>query len=118
MAATAPIRWPAAMSTPCWAMAGSISRGEGGDDLIIELGGDSVDWSQAGFDLVFVWSDTGLTLDLTAASIEWVQGSVPGDDNLSGKRRQHREHLLHGWGGNDVLTAGSTTTSPAAETTS
>jgi Ca2+-binding RTX toxin-like protein len=83
-----------------------ILRGEGGDDSIIELGGDSVIDGGAGFDSLFVWSDTGVTLDLTAASIEWVQGSVPGDDNLNGAGNTVNT-FLYGWGGNDVLTAGS-----------
>ena len=83
-----------------------ILRGDGGDDSIIELGGDSVIDGGAGFDSVFVWSDTGLTLDLTAASIEWVQGSVPGDDTLNGAGNTVNT-FLYGWGGNDVLTAGS-----------
>ena len=83
-----------------------ILRGDGGDDSIIELGGDSVIDGGAGFDSLFVWSDTGLTLDLTAASIEWVQGSVPGDDNLNGAGNTVNT-FLYGWGGNDVLTAGS-----------
>ena len=83
-----------------------ILRGEGGDDSLIELGGDSVIDGGAGFDSLFVWSDTGVTLDLTAASIEWVQGSVPGDDHLDGAGNTVNT-FLYGWGGNDVLTAGS-----------
>jgi serralysin len=83
-----------------------ILRGDGGDDSIIELGGDSVIDGGAGFDSLFVWSDTGVTLDLTAASIEWVQGSVPGDDTLDGAGNTVNT-FLYGWGGNDVLTAGS-----------
>jgi len=83
-----------------------ILRGEGGDDSLIELGGDSVIDGGAGFDSLFVWSDTGVTLDLTAASIEWVQGSVLGDDTLDGAGNTVNT-FLYGWGGNDVLTAGS-----------
>jgi Ca2+-binding RTX toxin-like protein len=83
-----------------------ILRGDGGDDSLIELGDDSVIDGGAGFDSLFVWSDTGVTLDLTASSIEWVQGSVPGDDNLNGAGNTVNT-FLYGWGGNDVLTAGS-----------
>ncbi len=83
-----------------------ILRGEGGDDSLIELGGDSVIDGGAGFDSLFVWSDTGVTLDLTAASIEWVQGSVLGDDNLDGAGNTVNT-FLYGWGGNDVLRGGA-----------
>jgi Ca2+-binding RTX toxin-like protein len=83
-----------------------ILRGQGGDDSIIELGGDSVIDGGTGFDSLFVWSDTGVTLDLTAASIEWVQGSVPGDDTLDAAGNTVNT-FLYGWGGNDTLTAGS-----------
>ena len=83
-----------------------ILRGDGGDDSLIELGGDSVIDGGAGFDSLFVWSDTGVTLDLTAASIEWVQGSVPGDDHLDGAGNTVNT-FLYGWGGNDVLRGGA-----------
>ena len=82
-----------------------ILRGEGGDDSLIELGGDSLIDGGTGFDSLFVWSDTGVTLNLTTASIEWVQGSVLGDDNLNGAGNVVNT-FLYGWGGNDVLTAG------------
>ncbi|MDP1751051.1 MAG: Calx-beta domain-containing protein, partial [Reyranella sp.] len=83
-----------------------ILRGQGGDDYLIELGGDSQIDGGAGFDSLFVWSDTGVTLNLTTASIEWVQGSVLGDDNLNAAGNTVNT-FLYGWGGNDTLTAGS-----------
>jgi serralysin len=82
-----------------------IMRGQGGDDTLIELGGDSVIDGGDGFDSLFVWSDTGLTLDLATASIEWVQGSVLGNDVLNGAGNTVNTYL-YGWGGNDVLTGG------------
>ncbi|MEK7688078.1 MAG: M10 family metallopeptidase C-terminal domain-containing protein, partial [Pseudomonadota bacterium] len=82
-----------------------ILRGQGGDDSLIELGGDSVIDGGTGFDSLFVWSDTGFTLNLTTASIEWVQGSVLGDDNLNGAGNTVNT-FLYGWGGADVLTGG------------
>ncbi len=82
-----------------------IMRGQGGDDTLIELGGDSLIDGGDGFDSLFVWSDTGLTLNLTTASIEWVQGSVLGNDNLNGSGNTVST-FLYGWGGNDVLTGG------------
>ena len=82
-----------------------ILRGQGGDDSLIELGGDSVIDGGTGFDSLFVWSDTGVTLNLSTASIEWVQGSVVGDDNLNGAGNTVNT-FLYGWGGADVLTGG------------
>ena len=82
-----------------------ILRGQGGDDSLIELGGDSQIDGGAGFDSLFVWSDTGVTLDLTMASIEWVQGSVLGDDNLNAAGNTVNT-FLYGWGGADILTGG------------
>ncbi|MDP1751986.1 MAG: calcium-binding protein, partial [Reyranella sp.] len=83
-----------------------ILRGQGGDDYLIELGGDSQIDGGAGFDSLFVWSDTGVTLDLATASIEWVQGSVLGDDMLNGAGNTVNT-FLYGGGGNDTLTGGS-----------
>jgi serralysin len=83
-----------------------IMRGQGGDDYLIELGGDSAIDGGAGFDSLFVWSDTGVTLDLAAASIEWVQGSVIGGDTLNGAGNTVNSYL-YGWGGADMLTGGS-----------
>ncbi len=83
-----------------------ILRGQGGDDSLIELGGDSQIDGGAGFDSLFVWSDTGLVLNLTTASIEWVQGSVLGDDNFNGSGNTVNT-FLYGWGGNDRLRGGS-----------
>ncbi len=83
-----------------------ILLGQGGDDYIIEFGGDSQIDGGAGFDSLFVWSDTGVTLNLTTASIEWVQGSVFGDDTLNGAGNTVST-FLYGWGGNDPLTGGS-----------
>ncbi|MEI7875984.1 MAG: hypothetical protein WCK95_27950 [Alphaproteobacteria bacterium] len=83
-----------------------ILLGQGGDDSLIELGGDSVIDGGAGFDSLFVWSDTGVTLNLATASIEWVQGSVLGDDNLNGAGNTVNT-FLYGWGGNDVLRGGA-----------
>ena len=82
-----------------------IMRGQDGDDTLIELGGDSLIDGGDGFDSLFVWSDTGLTLNLTTASIEWVQGSVLGNDNLNGAGNTVNT-FLYGWGGNDTLTGG------------
>ncbi len=82
-----------------------ILRGQGGDDYLIELGGDSVIDGGDGFDSLFVWSDTGVTLNLATASIEWVQGSVLGDDNLDAAGNTVNT-FLYGWGGNDTLTGG------------
>ena len=82
-----------------------ILLGQGGDDSLIELGGDSQIDGGAGFDSVFVWSDTGLVLNLTTASIEWVQGSVLGNDNLNGNGNTVNT-FLYGWGGNDKLKGG------------
>ena len=83
-----------------------ILRGQGGDDYLIELGGDSQIDGGAGFDSLFVWSDTGVTLDLATASIEWVQGSVLGGDTLNAAANTVNTYL-YGWGGADVLTGGS-----------
>ena len=82
-----------------------ILLGEEGDDSLIELGGDSFINGGAGFDSLFVWSDTGVTLNLSITSIEWVQGSVLGDDNLDGAVISVNT-FLYGWGGNDVLVGG------------
>ncbi len=82
-----------------------IMRGQGGDDTLIELGGDSLIDGGTGFDSLYVWSNTGLTLNLTTASIEWVQGSVLGGDNLDGSGNTVNS-FLYGWGGNDVLKGG------------
>ena len=83
-----------------------ILLGQGGDDSLIELGGDSQIDGGTGFDSLFVWSDTGVTLNLTTASIEWVQGSVLGDDSLNGSGNGVNT-FLYGWGGNDVLRGGA-----------
>ena len=83
-----------------------ILRGQGGDDSLIELGGDSVIDGGAGFDSLFVWSDTGVSLNLATASIEWVQGSVLGNDTLNGAGSTVNTYL-YGWGGNDTLTGGA-----------
>ena len=83
-----------------------VMLGQGGDDSLIELGGDSQIDGGAGFDSLFVWSDTGVTLNLATASIEWVQGSVLGDDMLNGADNTVNT-FLYGWGGNDTLTGGS-----------
>ena len=83
-----------------------ILRGQGGDDYLVELGGDSVIDGGAGFDSLFIWSDTGQTLDLSAASIEWVQGSVLGADTLDATANTVNT-FLYGWGGADVLTGSS-----------
>ncbi len=83
-----------------------ILLGQGGDDSLIEMGGDSQIDGGAGFDSLFVWSDTGVSLNLATASIEWVQGSVLGDDNLNGAGNTVNTYL-YGWGGNDTLTGGS-----------
>ena len=83
-----------------------ILRGEGGDDSLIELGGDSVIDGGAGFDSLFVWSDTGVSLNLATASIEWAQGSVLGNDNLNGTGNTVNT-FLYGWGGNDRLRGGA-----------
>ena len=83
-----------------------ILKGEGGDDYLIELGGDSVIEGGTGFDSLFVWSDTGVSLNLATASIEWVQGSVLGDDSLNGAGNTVST-FLYGWGGNDTLKGGS-----------
>ncbi|MDP1752151.1 MAG: hypothetical protein Q8L22_22095, partial [Reyranella sp.] len=68
-------------------------------------GGDSQIDGGAGFDSLFVWSDTGFTLNLTTASIEWVQGSVLGGDTLNGAGNTVNTYL-YGWGGADALTGG------------
>ena len=83
-----------------------ILLGQGGDDSLVEMGGDSVIDGGAGFDSLFVWSDSGLTLNLATASIEWVQGSVLGADTLNGAGNTVNTYL-YGWGGADVLTGGS-----------
>jgi Ca2+-binding RTX toxin-like protein len=83
-----------------------VMQGQGGDDSLIELGGDSQLDGGAGFDSLFVWSDTGVTLDLAATSFEWVQGSVLGDDILNGAGNTGNT-FLYGWGGNDTLTGGA-----------
>ena len=83
-----------------------IMLGQGGDDSLIELGGDSQIDGGAGFDSLFVWSDTGVTLNLATASIEWVQGSVLGNDTLNAAGNTV-DTYLYGWGGNDTLTGGS-----------
>ena len=80
--------------------------GQDGDDSLIELGGDSQIDGGAGFDSLFVWSDSGLTLNLATASIEWVQGSVLGDDTLDAAGNTVNT-FLYGWGGADALTGGS-----------
>ena len=83
-----------------------ILLGEGGDDSLIELGGDSQINGGTGFDSLFVWSDTGVALNLATASIEWVQGSVLGNDNLNGSGNTVNT-FLYGWGGNDKLRGGA-----------
>lgn len=80
-------------------------RGQAGDDMLIEEGGDSLIDGGDGFDSLFVWSSAGLSLDLTAASIEWVQGSVQGGDTLNAAGNTV-DTFLYGWGGDDVLTGG------------
>jgi len=82
-----------------------IMRGQDGDDSLIELGGDSLIDGGAGFDSLFVWSDAGFSLNLTTASIEWVQGSVLGGDTLNGAGNTV-DSYLYGWGGADTLTGG------------
>ena len=82
-----------------------IMRGQDGDDSLIELGGDSLIDGGAGFDSLFVWSDAGFSLNLTTASIEWVQGSVLGNDTLNGAGNTV-DSYLYGWGGADTLTGG------------
>ena len=82
-----------------------IMRGQGGDDTLIELGGDSLIDGGTGFDSLFVWSNSGLTLNLTTASIEWVQGSTLGGDNLDGSGNSVNS-FLYGWGGADILKGG------------
>ena len=83
-----------------------VMLGQGGDDSLVEMGGDSQIDGGAGFDSLFVWSDSGLTLNLATASIEWVQGSVLGADTLNGAGNTVNT-FLYGWGGNDTLTGGS-----------
>lgn len=82
-----------------------VLRGQAGDDVIIEEGGDSLINGGDGFDSLYVWSSGGLTLNLTTASIEWVQGSVEGGDTLDAAGNTV-DSFLYGWGGDDALTGG------------
>ena len=82
-----------------------VLRGQGGDDILIEEGGDSLIDGGVGFDSLYVWSSDGLTLDMTTASIEWVQGSVQGGDTLNAAGNTV-DTFIYGWGGDDILTGG------------
>ncbi len=82
-----------------------LAGGNGDDSLVVD-GSDLGISGGAGFDSVFVWSDTGVSLDLASASIEWVQGSVLGADTLNAAGNTANT-FLYGWGGGDTLTGGS-----------
>lgn len=82
-----------------------VLRGQAGDDVLIEEGGDSLIDGGEGFDSLYVWSSGGLSLNMTTASIEWVQGSVQGGDNLDATGNTV-DTFIYGWGGADVLTGG------------
>ena len=80
--------------------------GGNGDDTLLVDNADLSITGAAGFDSLFVTSDTGVTLDLALASIEWAQGSVLGGDTLNASGNSANT-FLYGWGGADRLMGGS-----------
>jgi Ca2+-binding RTX toxin-like protein len=80
-----------------------LSGGDGDDILMIDAQDVAIDGG-AGDDVVFVTSSDAVTLDLTAASIEFAFGH---DGNDTFTATGPANVVMGGGGGNDTLTAGS-----------
>ena len=91
----------------------NVLRGEGGDDLIHSFGGpDTLDGGEGVDTALFSAAPVGVVVDLdddgnaissfgdTLLNIENINGSVAGDDDITGN---WGENVLNGQGGNDTL---------------
>jgi Ca2+-binding RTX toxin-like protein len=85
--------------------ADSLSGGDGNDVLYIDTDDTLIDGG-AGFDAAYISGGAGITLNMTAANLEWVADFVNGNDTITAAGTSANVEI-YGAGGNDNLTGGS-----------
>jgi Ca2+-binding RTX toxin-like protein len=85
--------------------ADSQSGGAGNDVLYIDTDDTLIDGG-ADFDAAYISGGTGITLNMTAANLEWVADFVNGNDTITAAGTSANVEI-YGAGGNDNLTGGS-----------
>jgi Ca2+-binding RTX toxin-like protein len=84
--------------------ADSLSGGLGNDRLYVDTDDILIDGG-IGFDAAYITAGTGITLEMAAASLEWVADFVGGNDTIDATAQTVRVEMYMG-GGADELTGG------------